>query len=520
MLSTIERFQSTARSAPCSSALIGERETVSYGELLDRVHDCADTMRSFGADTIAILGDNSIDWIVADLAAQLARVAIVPVPGFFSIAQIRHALADSGAGAVLLDSDYSALAAALPLTRAGALTSRLEWYLPGAELRASRLHPGTAKVSYTSGTTGAPKGVCLAQSAMDRVAESLVEATRMLGLRRHLCALPLSLLLENIAGVYGPLRNGGEICVPSLRTLGWTGATRLDAERLLDCVAAYQPDSLILVPQMLHSIVERLEQGAIAPASLKFVAVGGGHVSPALLSRADSLGLPVYEGYGLTESASVVAISSPKQRRLGSVGRPLAHSSVRIAANGEVHVSGASHLGYVGGEPQRSDEIATGDVGRLDEDGFLHISGRLKNVYITSFGRNVSPEWIEAELAKQPSIAQVAVFGEARPWSTAVVVPVPGARRSDIQAEITAVNTTLPDYARVGDWITAREPFSPDNQQLTSNGRNRREAIWQAYQAAINARYDEYVAIPSFVYEQRRSPRDFLRGTEIRDCRG
>jgi len=129
-------------------------------------------------------------------------------------------------------------------------------------------------------------------------------------------------------------------------------------------------------------------------------------------------------------------------------------------------------------------------------------------------------EVIEAELAKQPSIAQIAVFGEARPWSTAVVVPAPGARRSDIQAEITAVNAALPDYARVGDWIAAREPFSPDNQQLTSNGRNRRDAIWHAYQAAINARYDEYVAIPSFVYEQRRSLRDFLRGTEIRDCRG
>jgi long-subunit acyl-CoA synthetase (AMP-forming) len=277
--------------------------------------------------------------------------------------------------------------------------------------------------------------------------------------------------------------------------LGWTGAAQLDAARLLQCIASFQPDSVIFVPQMLHSILDLLEKGATAPASLKFVAVGGGHVSPALLQRAETLGLPVYEGYGLTETASVVAISSPKQRRSGSVGRPLAHSSIRIGAEGEVLVSGASYCGYVGELPPASHEIATGDVGRIDADGFLYILGRLKNVYITSFGRNVSPEWIEAELVKQRSIAQVAVFGEARPWSIAVVVPAPGASPEDVGADIAAVNSTLPDYARVGDWITAREPFMPANGLLTGNGRNRRDAIWKVYRAQLTVCYDNYVSL-------------------------
>ena len=107
----------------------------------------------------------------------------------------------------------------------------------------------------------------------------------------------------------------------------------------------------------------------------------------------------------------------------------------------------------------------------------------------------MSPEWIEAELVKQPSIAQIAVFGEARPWSMAVVVPAAGALPADITADIAAVNATLPDYARVGDWIPAREGFTPANGLLTANGRNRRSAIWDTYRPQINACYDDYVSL-------------------------
>jgi len=491
MVSTTQALERAARSTPGATALVGDCNTTSYSELLEQVRACAESMRSYRANTIALLADNSTDWVVADLAAQFAGVAVVPVPGFFSLGQIHHAIRDSGAEAVLLDHSLIRISTTLPLTRLGQLTDRLTWFLPNIDSVPAAQHSATAKVSYTSGTTGEPKGVCLAQTAMDCVADSLVEATQELNLQRHLCVLPLALLLENVAGIYAPLRNGGEICLPSLKTLGWGGGAQLDAAQLLECIASFQPDSMIFVPQILHSVLDLLEKGAIVPNSLKFVAVGGGYVSPTLLQRAEALGLPLYEGYGLTEAASVVAMSSPKQRRAGTVGRPLAHSNVRIGANGEVLVSGATYCGYVGNPQPATDEIATGDVGHIDEDGLLYISGRLKSIYITSFGRNVSPEWIEAELVKQPSIAQVAVFGEARPWSTAVVVPAPGALTEDIDADVAAVNAALPDYARVGDWIAAQEIFTPVNGLLTGNGRNRRIAIWDAYRTKINARYDD-----------------------------
>jgi long-subunit acyl-CoA synthetase (AMP-forming) len=329
---------------------------------------------------------------------------------------------------------------------------------------------------------------------MDQVAASLVEATRTLDLKRHLCVLPLATLLENVAGVYAPLQLGSEICLPSLAQLGWTGAARLNARALLACMTEYEPDSVILVPQLLTSLLDAIAAGATAPASLKFIAVGGGHVAPATLERAEQIGLPVYVGYGLTEAASVVTFSSPKQRRQGSVGRPLAHANVRIDANSEVFVSGASYCGYAGQPTVPSDEVATGDLGRLDADGFLYILGRRKNIFITSFGRNVDPEWVAAEFSRQPTIAQIAVFGEARPWNVAVIVPEPGANHANLGAEIAAVNATLPDYAQIGRWIVADEDFTLRNGLLTGNGRCRRAAIWAAYRHQIEACYDCDVA--------------------------
>jgi long-subunit acyl-CoA synthetase (AMP-forming) len=120
----------------------------------------------------------------------------------------------------------------------------------------------------------------------------------------------------------------------------------------------------------------------------------------------------------------------------------------------------------------------------------VHLSGRRKNVFITSYGRNVSPEWVESELTARAPIAQAALFGEARPWNVAVIVPRrPGLPARDIAAAVAETNTALPDYARVAQWLLASEPFTPANGLLTTNGRVRRAAIWQRYGAAIDDCY-------------------------------
>jgi long-subunit acyl-CoA synthetase (AMP-forming) len=167
---------------------------------------------------------------------------------------------------------------------------------------------------------------------------------------------------------------------------------------------------------------------------------------------------------------------------------------VTIDSRGEIHVAGPAVSGYVGSDrpPQ---QVATGDLGYLDVDGFLHLTGRRKSTFITSFGRNVSPEWVEAELREEAPIGQAAVFGEARPWNVAVIVPAADATPQKIETAVSAANRRLPDYARVAGWLLAKQPFTPDNGELTPNGRNRRAAIWTRYRLQIAELYDETLGL-------------------------
>jgi long-subunit acyl-CoA synthetase (AMP-forming) len=481
------------------SAAIGDREAVlGYADLLSRVESMAARMSGQDIKVLGIAADNSVDWVVVDLAARFAGIPVVPLPPFFSARQLAHVVADSGLDAIAADDSGEHALTAVPFRDKSSLTGRISLMHLERPSESGASPPNTAKISYTSGTTGAPKGVCISWSAIDAVRASLCEATGLVGAERHLCLLPLATLLENIAGVYAPLTAGAEIVVPALHETGIIGAAAIDTERLIDCLDFYRPHSVILLPQMLAGLVGAVERGANLPSSLRFVAVGGGVVGEPLLRRADRAGIPAFEGYGLTECSSVVTLNTPDARRIGSVGRPLAHARVRIGNDAEILVAGACMSGYLGDRLIAGGEIATGDIGYLDDDGFLYISGRKKNVLITSFGRNLSPEWVEASLGGADSIAQAALFGDGKPWNVAVIVPDARASVDDrnetsvvnrIEQAIESVNRSLPDYARIRRWILAPEPFVCSNGMATANGRLCRDAILAAYRDEIGACY-------------------------------
>lgn len=498
MSSTLDAVRGLAAHSPERRAVRNAAGAWSYADLLRCATAIAATLESCEIEVAAILAPNDPRWIALDLGAQMAGTVMVPLPPYFTREQISHALADSGADALLGDPRLvSLLELDVPALKPCAFRDLdLVW----CRLRSNTpavMPSATAKISYTSGTTGKPKGVCLTQLGMDAVADSLRRAVANLGLKTHLCVLPLATLLENIAGVYAPLQNGGDIVVPDGRETGFTGSAHFDATALLRCIGVYRPDSMIVVPQILAALVAELENGAAPPTTLKLVAVGGGRVSPALLARADRLRLPVYEGYGLTECASVVTLNTPEARRAGSVGKPLAHATVAIDERGEIQVESTAVGGYIGGE-HVAQRLATGDLGRFDADGFLYVNGRRKNLFVTSYGRNVSPEWVENELCDEPAIAQAAVYGEARPWNVAVIVPARTATHYQIQAAIAAANRRLPDYARIAGWLLAKEPFSAANGELTTNGRNRRGSIWARYGYELDALYDETLDITAY----------------------
>jgi long-subunit acyl-CoA synthetase (AMP-forming) len=355
--------------------------------------------------------------------------------------------------------------------------------------------PGTRKVTYTSGSTSTPKGVCLSGETLEAVARSLADATAPQAVERHLCLLPLATLLENVAGLYAPLLTGATCVIPSSRDTGMSYAG-LDLRRLLGAITAHEPNSLILVPELLQALVTAAERGWPVPASLRFVAVGGARVSPALLERAEAAGIPAFEGYGLSECASVVCLNTSAARRAGTAGRPLPHVSVRIDAAGQVHVSGNAMLGYLGDPPRAPDEeIATGDIGAFDADGFLQLRGRAGNRFITSFGRNVSPEWVESEVSQRLGGQPVLAHGEARPH----VVLLAGAAAdavgdASVEDAIRAANATLPSYAQVRGWARAPQPFTFADGTLTANGRLRRAEIHARYASLLDGLYDEALA--------------------------
>jgi len=437
----------------------------------------------------ATLMDNSPAWVAADLAAARAAVVHVPLPLFFTPEQLAHALRSAGADTVL-----APIALAQRWPQAPQRACRLAGQdlvllrLPGA---AVAMPPGTAKITFTSGTTGVPKGVCLEAAAMQRVADALVQALAPLGIERHLCALPFAVLLENIAGLMAPLAHGATCIVPPLAELGLSGSSGFDAARFHAAVVQYRPHSIILLPQMLRAWVGHLRQtGQRAPETLRIVAVGGAAVGARLIEAAQALGIPACEGYGLSEGASVQTLNLPGANRPGSAGRPLPHARLRVAADGEIEIAGSLFAGYLGDPAPLAGTAwrATGDLGEIDADGYLHIRGRKKHVLITAFGRNVSPEWVETALRSEPAIAQAVVFGDAQPALSAVLWPV-RAELPDaaLQAGVDATNATLPDYARVQQWVRARGAFGPESGLATANGRPLRDAIRHAHADALRS---------------------------------
>ena len=487
-----------AAARPRRCALADGARQLSYAALNRAVADASADIRVMTSKPVALCLENSLEWVIADLALIATRLPCVPLPPFFSAQQQAHAVADAGVECVITDQPERCLerlrSGGLPavldadLNVAGRSLARIRI---GAPL-ATALPRGTLKISYTSGTTGNPKGVCLGGDALAKVARSLASACALGPDDRHLCLLPLATLLENI-GVYASLVAGACCVLPPLEEIGYAGTSGIRPEQLLGAVARHRATTGIMVPQMLQAFVERIERGEPAPLDLRFLAVGGAPVAPALLQRAADLGLPVFEGYGLSECASVVSLNTPAANRRGSAGRVLPHCTLSFGRDGEIFAAGATLLGYRGAPAPAGDAWPTGDIGHLDADGYLHITGRKKDCFISSHGRNVSPAWIEAALTLEPAVAQAWVSGEARPWVAAVITPRPGQSDAAVGAAVESANRSLPGYAQVRRWVRSREPFTFANGELTANGRLRRAALAERYQPTVESLYQEEI---------------------------
>lgn len=520
-----------ARTAPSRPAVSDGALSLDYAALAASVTATAAALRALPMPpgvppVIGIPGGNRVEWVVAQLAIWRAGLTAVPLPPFFSDAQRRHILADAGVTHILhtqgevargevAQGEMAENALDLPtlpvVLRDGSPESGPE---SGPDLA---LCDDAAQIIYTSGSTGTPKGVRLEAAQLGWSAAALARAIDARADDRYLSLLPLALLLETLCAVAVPLLVGGHVTLAPTVTAGFRGGTPVDPAAP---IAAARPTCMVLVPQLLAAWVGSLEQGGVpAPDSLRLVAVGGAAVPASLAARAWKLGIPVHEGYGLSECCSVVALNRPDERRAGTVGRPLPGLAVTIDA-GEIVVTGPSVMsGYLRGTPlpvlspfppsltrlavasppvpalpvAPSRTWRTGDLGSFDDEGRLTVHGRKDNLIVTPWGRNISPEWVEAAILGDPRVGLCLLSDGGEAGLALLLVPSPlgapwflAAPPAAVAALVAAACADIPDYARPRRQHVSTLADIAGRGLLTGNGRLRRRETAAAYRHALH----------------------------------
>ncbi|MGW9431325.1 AMP-binding protein [Streptomyces decoyicus] len=410
--------------------------TLSYQEVTRRAAELAERIGVGDRRPlrIGVVCGNTPEFVVADLALIVARAIEVPVPLAFSAEQAAGLLEET-------DLCLADAAGQERLTQWGrdrvlrpdctVLPLSTDEPVPSAPLVLAPDGVGAAdwecKVIHTSGTTSRPKGVRIRAAALNELLGSLRSVMPRGAFARYLSLVPFSLLIEQVTGLYMVLLDGGTLVLmpPGKALVGTAAAAAADA---LPYVAASRPTAMVATPALVDAFATAADEAAaggraVAPAlfgsaEAPLICCGGAPVHPELLRRLEEHGLPVHEGYGLSENSSVVSWNTPAARRTGTVGRPLPHVRVKLADDGELLVSSTSlFAGYTRDDPSSlildaDGWLRTGDLARIDGDGFLSITGRKKNVIITAAGRNVAPEWVEAQYAQLPFVRAVAVVGD------------------------------------------------------------------------------------------------------------
>ena len=435
----------------------GSYQVRSWNELAQDVYQLASVLAGVGIERgnrVAQWSENRYEWIVTDLATQVCQAIHVPMHAPLSGAQAIYQFNHSGAKVILLSGQEQLdklqpisadLSAETPVLSHEAFDASLanrpvqawrslvteESEVRGIKLAAHACEAAkpesVATILYTSGTTGEPKGVTLTQwnimSNVHGVAESFREDPTDL----RLCFLPLSHIYARTCDLYTWIGSGSQLALAESR----------------DTIVA---DCQQIHPTIINGVpyfYEKLQSGLIAagggdnPGALQGMLGGqirvcfsGGAALPVhtfdFFQRQE---LPILQGYGLTETAPVLTMSTFEHCKRGCVGPSLPGVSIRIAADGEILARGPNiMIGYWNDEKATEDVIKdgwfhTGDLGELDADGYLKITGRKKELIVTATGKNIAPTLIESLLCRDPLIEQAMVLGDDQNYLAALIVP-------------------------------------------------------------------------------------------------
>jgi acyl-CoA synthetase (AMP-forming)/AMP-acid ligase II len=401
------------------SCLRDADNALSYADVASRVDALAEQFAVFGigrGDVVAVMLPNRVELLIGLLAAWRLGAAATPINPVFTPNEAGYQIADSGAKLLLKstsDTDYG-----VPVLLADELKTEPDGTLPETETRLEDL----ALLIYTSGSTGRPKGVMLDHANLVAMAASIAEAMRITPEDHCLPVLPLFHVNAILVSCLAPMVAGGQVTI----------LARFTPDTFLDAIERYRPTYFSAVPTIFARLAELPEGVVPDTSSVRMAVCGAAPVTRELLERCESrFGFVMVEGYGLTESTCAATVNPVDGvRKLGTVGPAMPGQQVRIMSPdrfflpagepGEVVIKGPNVMrGYLNRPEATAETIVdgwlhTGDVGFLDEDGYLTLIDRIKDMIIRG-GENIYPKEIESVLGRNEAVLEAAVVGAPHP---------------------------------------------------------------------------------------------------------
>jgi long-chain acyl-CoA synthetase len=527
MTKTIERtatlsaaFSATAAAHADEPALRAAHSSLSWtwGDYAQHVVAAAAGLHGVGVrrgDTVALWLSNRPEFHVADMAATQLGAAPFSVYSTFTVEQAEHVVGDAGSRVLITEPAYvksalavrerGATALELIILVEGAQTSALTWdeLLAAAPdgfdvtAAAADVAPDDlATLIYTSGTTGAPKGVELTHR---NVVAQIAALTDTFGLRprqRAISWLPMAHIAERLCTHYMPMH------------LGWSVTCVAEPRGIAEVLRDVRPQFFFSPPRLWEKLraAAIAKQASLAELGLDEVRVGltGAAPCPAeVIEFWHGLSLPLCEVYGMSETTGVASVNSPGAVRIGTVGRALPGVEVRLSDGGEVLMRGPVVMRGYRNRPDATAEaldddgwMHSGDVGVIDDDGYLSIVDRIKELIINAAGKNMSPANIEATIKSAGSvIGCVCAIGDGRPYNVALVTldpevaPTVSDPDAEVAAQIERANEQLARVEQIKRFRVLAADWIPGGDELTPTMKLKRKPIAAKYAAEIESLY-------------------------------
>jgi long-chain acyl-CoA synthetase len=555
----------------------GRWVAISARELSRAVAETARALDEWGVkkgDRVAILSENRPEWAIVDFACLRVGAVVVPIYSTLTTQQAGYILSDSGAKVAFVSTaaqlekmlaiqDQTLVAqivvmdevestAALPMRQI--LEGRTEQAKDDTEVEATVTAEDLASIIYTSGTTGVPKGVKLTHGNLTSNMKHTLDGYDVGPGQVSISFLPLSHVTARHADL-------------ALLSRGVTLAYCPFIEELAQALLEVRPQILLGVPRVYEKLYSKVQEGARGLAkrsiyqwalavgrahkaeilagrtpgspqwklanklvyakvrerlggNVKYFASGGAPLGKELADWFATIGIRIHEGYGLTETSPVIALNSPVAHKLGSVGRPLPNVEVRIAEDSEILVRGPSVFHGYWNQPEETEQafvdgwFKTGDIGNIDEEGFLSVTDRKKDLLKTSGGKFVAPQPIENSLKLNALIGAAVVLGDRRRYPAVIISPqfsrleawahanhvscssremlIANPRVKELYNDIVEqVNRNLGRHEMLKKVLLVPHEFNSDDGTLTPTMKVRRRAIEERYSHQITELYEE-----------------------------